>query len=376
METIHKKSQAELNSQAMAFAAYEHETSAEREEIVAMTTRDLGSVATNDTYPQYLNFLRSGRGTRQETIRKRTELQNAYDTDFKPTVDQLKQSLEGFDDKQQHEAFIGAGTQANVFVVPKDGKEYVVRALKYEVSDKVLIDRYIAGTLNVQGNPHFEHIVAASYDDEVTVAERMPGKRLGDITSEEITQVSDDHLRELINTLKVAQDNNIKLDTIPANYMYDKNTGFGLIDLDSTNFKGVYGGQELGDKIALTSQVLLGMGEDMHKYTLMDTDKIEYYQEMATYKEAQIGVLRRFSSMIEQADMPEKDRSRALDKVNQEIDYLQQQLRDFTDPERVNEQVERATERARQSQAAPEASAAVPAGASNTWEIPKSSMNF
>lgn len=370
---IRPKSQAELNSQAMAFAAYEHETSAEREEIVAMTRRDIGAIATNAMYPQYLNFLRHRRGSRQETIDKRTELQERYTTEFKPSVDQLKQSLEGMDEKQKHESYVNAGTQANVFGFTKDGKEYVVRALKYGASDKVLIDRYMAGTLDVQGNPHFEQIVAASYDDEVTVAERMPGKNLSEISVEDMNQMTDEQMQEFIKTLKIAQNSNIKLDTIAANFMYDKDAGFGLIDLDSTNFGGVYRGQELGDKLASISQVFQGMGDKARKYSLLDTDKIEFYQEMASYTQAKIGVMNRYRTALQEANLSEADKERAIGKINNEIIFLERQLTDFTDPVRVNEQMSRAAERMYQSPPMNEVSETPN---DQTWEAPTPTMNF
>jgi hypothetical protein len=326
MET-RPKSQAELNSQAMAFASYEVGDDGERDRIATMLKQDVGNVATHDLYPIYAEFLRHTRGNRPEIIKKRTELQANY-AEFKPLVDELRKSLASADRNGRHESYIHHGGTANAFSLEKDGREYVVRTINketYRQDGKVAIDKYVAGIAQAEGMPHLEQIIAASYEDEVTIAERMPGKSPDTMTADEIGQITDDQLYELLNTLKTADDHNIKLDSHAGNYLYDKDEGFGLIDFDSPLYKGVYQDQGLGDKVAQAIHLLGGIGKENALQLEEDGDSGGLEQ----YNRARLDLLQRFSKVVEHFDLGQGNPWRVPAALENEIDFLRMQLHDF-----------------------------------------------
>lgn len=310
---IRPKSQAELNSQAMAFAGYEVSDSNERDAVSEMAARDIGSVAAHELYPQYVDFLREKRGKRHELLSGRTDLQNKYINEFKQMVDNLHESLPEGQAVAQHEAFIGSGGTADVFVINKDQKEYVVRTLRDEPSYRsptMIIDQYVAGALPVKGIPHFEQMVAVSYDDKVTVAERMPGETPNELTVDTIDGITETQLQDLLITLRIAQDSDIKIDPHSGNFLYDKDAGFGLIDFDSVDFYGVYEGQDFGDKVSQVVTMLTEAGKRHEQY------------DSTEYTEARLRLLRKFGSVVRRTDLGEGDHWRVSLAFDSEISRL------------------------------------------------------
>lgn len=335
------KSSAELNAQTMAFLASEVGDWSEKKKISETVTRDLGSIAAHDARPRYAEYVRKSRAGNYEDIDKRMALQNRYDSEFKPLVESLRQTLNASGDNQQHEAFIGGGGAAQVFSFERNSKEYVVRNMIHESADKVTIDQYTAGALQVQGLPHFEQIVAISYEDYVTVAERMPGVSGGTMSLESIDGVSSQQLRVFVDTLRVAHENDIYLDPYsPNNLMYDTTEGFGLIDLGSTRVKGtIVGNQTHGGKIAQGAMMLSEFGNDMRKYTSDDQDKPEYYAEQALYTTARLNLLNKYYTVVEQTDMEPKDREYALREIDEYIKSFEAYLEATADPDYVRNEI-------------------------------------
>lgn len=310
---IRPKSQAELNSQAMAFAGYEVSDSKERDAVSEMAARDIGSVAAQELYPQYVNFLREKRGRRHELLSGRTNLQNHYTDEFKPMVDSLLASVPKDESVGLHEAFVGSGATSDVFVINKNEKEYVVRTLRDEPSYRsptMIIDQYVAGTLLVQGIPHFEQIVAVSYDDKVTVAERIPGQTPNELTVDDIDSISETQLQDLLTTLRAAQDYDIKIDPHSGNFLYDKDAGFGLIDFDSVDFYGVYEGQDFGDKVSQVVTMLTEVGKQHEQY------------DSTEFTEARLRLLQKFESVVRRTDLGEGDHWRVSLAFDREISRL------------------------------------------------------
>lgn len=272
-------------------------------------------------------------------------MQQNYAEVFQLHVEDLNDRVSRVDNRQSVEGFIAAGTQANVYGLVCDGAEYVARIPKYPEDGSALwVDKYAAGMLAVEGVSHFEQIAAISYEESVVIAERMPGVPIDRLTNGDINAISDNQLQELVATLKIAHDRGVRLDTAPANYMYDRTAGFGLIDLELEK-RSLDGRRATFDKkIEQTAVALQKIGEKLSDES-EGADTQEYYDSRARLMGARIDLLNRFKQAVSSAEMDTTERQRAVERIGQEIHLLRRGLRGLQDPRAVAMQIERAKAR-------------------------------
>jgi hypothetical protein len=181
---------------------------------------------------EYGDFLCKEGGQASDVVQKRVELLRAY-SDFAPDIDRLTAEVHEVGDITAHPGHIGQGENAHALAFRHEGKEYVAMVPKIKGSERLEINDRISGLIRVQDVPHFEQIVAASYDEAITISERMPGKALNKMTPKEITKVTQKHMDELVQTLIIGAEKKVGIEMLnPGNVMYDRKAGFGLIDLD------------------------------------------------------------------------------------------------------------------------------------------------
>jgi len=299
-------------------------------------------VVTGDEFADFIKSTRysdNGGSKTQEGIEYRTRVLRAYG-DFKPVIDELRAELAVMEDPKLHPNFLGSGSNSRVYTIELNGKIYVVRmasGVRGGFGNGVLIDGHLAGAALEQDNDRFEKIVAASYEECVTVSEKMPGKSIRGMTPEDILAVTDEQLELLVSDLEEARDRGVRLDTHPSNIFYDTQKGFGIIDYNAEDLKLPRESHRILASIAST---LSGAGHDTPLNGTVDRNTItvdDYAYELEVYK-ANLGLLRRYRALI--VDRPVSEGSgNALIKIDLRIQYLEEQIADYSNPAWVTESI-------------------------------------
>lgn len=198
----------------------------------AFVRLDPGAVLPVAEPRDYVKFLRGVKGSKSEMIHGRAELLAAYEH-FAPAVAQLKEQLSDSNAKKEHSNFLGSGSSSSAFSIEVDNIQYAVR-IPGKNGDAGASDSHMAGAILGKGIPHLEQIVAASYEEGITVAERMPGKEVGKMTIKDIEGITMAQLADLVETLKRAFNKGIEIDPKPSNFLYDSAQGFGVVDYGSS----------------------------------------------------------------------------------------------------------------------------------------------
>jgi hypothetical protein len=188
------------------------------------------------TQQDYQDYLAEVGGSRHESIAKRAELLAAY-SEYDQYVAQLRQDMARYPSRKEHPNFLGSGANADAFLLPVADQELVVRIPHEGQSGAAGIDHHLRGGLRAMGQPHLEQLVAVSYESGVTISNLMPGSEMSRIKAEDLRQVTDAQLSELIDTVTVANQAGVTIDPKPSNFFYDKDQGFGIIDVGSSEEK-------------------------------------------------------------------------------------------------------------------------------------------
>lgn len=183
----------------------------------------------------YLKFLRANKGMRHEDISRRAEMFAAY-PEFAPEIARLKAELETLDNPLKHPQHFDGGFFSYAFSLEHDGKELVVIMPFDQDAAATTINHRLGGVTRAKGVPHFEQVVAASAEEGTTIAERLPGKGVGDLDFATIEAITSHQLDELIDSLETAAKKGIVLDfESPKNFLYDPEEGFGFVDLSGVD---------------------------------------------------------------------------------------------------------------------------------------------
>jgi hypothetical protein len=303
-----------------------------------------GSVRTAATAEDYLSFLRSVGGSRYEGIKGRAELLTAYGK-FSSDVNRLQEELADLTTRKQHPAFLGNGSNSMVFLISQEGKSYAVRVPMGEEKSASAIDSHLGGAVLSKGIPGLERIVAASYENGVTVAEVMPGKEMGSLTVEDIQNISDEQLGELVDTLVAVHDRGIGIDPKPSNLLYDREAGFGIVDYHSSKVAGKRStDQTLGAVTGWMATSITNAGFYGKPYVANKTAEV-YAHELDCYA-ASLDVLKRYRTVVAQK-LEGEDSKEALEFLDKAILSSQEVVDDYSDPAWVTEQIMEAERRER-----------------------------
>ena len=292
------------------------------------------------TAQDYTDYLRGVGGSRHESIAGRAEVLKKY-SDFEPVIAALKEELADSSKRSSHPQHLGSGSGSSVFLLAHDGSRYAVRLPKGEATRPDMIDNHVSGAVLGKGIPHLEQIIAASYKDGVTIAEVMPGVHVGKLTLDQIRNISDDQLRQLIQTVIVANERGIEIDPKPSNILYDPKTGFGIIDYLSSKYAGKRSpDQDVGAVVGWMASAIYNAGFfGRHRKGHMTAH--DYKNDLELLK-ANLGVLTRFKDCIEKT-LKGDDLQQALVSVNEHMQTIQSRVKDYSDAQWVKDTIAKTT---------------------------------
>ena len=307
MEIRHKSSEV-VQSQIAAFASERVEKYTERHEALrAITDTALAAALRNSQGEQFTQYLRDVGGSSYESVRGRVALLHNYGV-FKSVVDDLKYGIGQLDQPDLHPAFLGEGANSRVFAADVGNTLYAVRIPKQTERNPSIIDGHLAAGLLSKKCVHLEQLVAASYEEGVTVAELVPGVDLGKITPYELQQVTDEHIHTLVDTLIESQRRGINIDPKPTNILYDPLEGYGIVDYQAPGdflFQGE--GETIGAMAVSLSRAGL-YGRDL------DYADLAVYKYLHSVHTANDEVLTRYQAVVANKLCGE-ERERALERI-------------------------------------------------------------
>jgi hypothetical protein len=280
---------------------------------------------------EYIDFLRSMDAETRMSVTGRASMLKAY-AEFGPLVKKLKSEFIDQARRNDHPQFLGGGGNSGVFSIERNGKKYAVRIPIGKSTDPSSADAHVAAAVLGKGVPHIEQIVAASYEDGVTVAEVMPGMEFSNISVEEVEKITDDQLSELVDTLRTMDEKGIGVDPRPPNFFYDPREGFGIIDYDANKR-----GQNISQTTAWASSAIRNMGTYGKHYNFHRTKK-DYGQFLAL-EEAKLNVLKRYRGVVE-AQLIDTDRETALLGIDEDIAAEQSIVDNYSNPQWLAEFME------------------------------------
>lgn len=294
----------------------------------------------------YVNYLREVGGRRHEAIAGRAEILGAYDR-FSPMIDALKYELDDPANRKNHARHLGNGSNADVFAVTVDSVDYAVRLPKGNGVKPTNIDSHLGGAVLGRGMAHMEQIVAASYEDGVTVAEMMPGKQVGHITAEDVASITDEQLGQLVDTVLEANTRGIEIDPKPSNIFYDTEQGFGIVDYHSSkNVSKNSADQGAKDVLSWMAPVLSNIRLYGTKYNPDMTE--QDYAEKASIMAANGDLMKRFRDTIAVRLAGEDYVDELLGDINSRIASNDESVANYSNDEWVSSMIESDRERKRQ----------------------------
>lgn len=295
-----------------------------------------GTERTVATATEYTDFLRSVGGSRYEAIQGRAEMLAGYDR-FKPTIASLRAELEDPTTRKQHPNFLGNGSNAMVFSITEGDTSYAIRVPNGKGVSPAAIDSHLASAVLGKGVPHLEQIVAASYEDGVTVAEIMPGQEVGHLSVEEIKSVTDEQLEELVDTLVIANERGIEIDPKPSNIFYDPTEGYGIVDYHSSRVAGKSSAdQEIGTVVGWMATAIDNAGFYGRPYKAERTE--DDYARDLEFKKANLEVMQRYRIVVEHK-LTGETRQSALNLIDEKLESEQKSVDNYSDSSWVAEQI-------------------------------------
>lgn len=303
---------------------------------------------------EYLGFLRSVGGSSYESIGGRAEILKAY-ADFAPAIMQLKEELADPATRKEHPAHLGSGLNSEVFSIGRDDKKYAVRLPRGKAVDPRTVDSHVSGACLSKGAPHLEQIVAASYESGVTVAELMPGKEMGSVSVADIQAITNDQLADFMDTLVDASNRGLVVDPKPSNFLYDRDAGFGAVDLHP--FKEGHKKQYLSTLLGKHAIHVIADAGTFSKPSKTRMTAEDYTSELE-YRKAQFEVIKRYRAVASEK-LQGNTRDTVLEAIDEKI--LIAEKDDYDDPEWVAKRLardekrrQRTTETNRQALSAPD----------------------
>ena len=335
---IRNKSPEVVQSQLAAFAGERAEGYMERHDLLrAIADTALADSLVSTYGEQFAQYLREVGGASYESIRGRVELLCNYGR-FKGAVDDLKYSIGQFEQPSDHPAFLGEGANSRVFAADIGNTLYAVRMPKRLEHNPSVIDGHLAAGLLSKKCVHLEQLVAASYEEGVTVAELVPGVDLGKITPEELQHVTDEHIDMLVDTLIESQRRRINIDPKPTNILYDPLEGYGVVDYQAP---GDFAFQGEGETVGVVAVSLSRAGLYGKEFDYTNPDVYGY---MHSVYAANDSVLTRYWTAATDK-LCGAERERALGRIEYAVHTTRQLRKESADEACVAARIARAAQR-------------------------------
>jgi tetratricopeptide (TPR) repeat protein len=258
---------------------------------------------------------------------------------FAPSITQLKFELQSLESIREHPAYLGHGSGSDVFSIEYDDKQYAVRIPGHKADAFIspnTVDSHINGAVLGRGVAHLEQIVAASYEDGVTVAEMMPGKEISYLTAEEIQQITDVQLEDLVTTLQTVSQRGIEIDPKPSNFFYDERKGFGVVDYASSKEKGKSSrDQNLSEIVGWMGTVIANAGF----YKGKSPETVEDYAQALEKDTANLDILKRYRAITAKNLANQEGLQEALEVIDKRINNIAETVANYSNPEYVTERI-------------------------------------
>lgn len=176
----------------------------------------------NEALPVHENLLN------KEQLNFARNNEHNYSQNFKSTIRELKNRIkEGT--ARQHFKVLGSGNTSVVYKIEVDQKKYAAKVMDLK-NERTHINE-ITALILAKGLEHVSQIIAYSLEDDVIIMEVLPGKRLSDILAEDNVEYSDEHIKELIQTIIDLNKREVGVESKPKNFTYDSRIGFSIFDL-------------------------------------------------------------------------------------------------------------------------------------------------
>lgn len=195
----------------------------------------------------YVSFLRQEKNMETSFMEENVK---TYKERFQPAVAELKAKMERADPKELPE-YLGSGSNGSAFRLDVGNKAY---AAKFS-SSLIQSNFEIKPLLRAKDIPHTAQLESYSFADGVVIMELLPGTDVTKFIPEAAPEYPDEHIIQLIETVKELDANGIMIDPKPSNFLYDQEQGFSVLDYHLKN-KGDYGlpQQIIGLRSALTAR--------------------------------------------------------------------------------------------------------------------------
>lgn len=196
----------------------------------------------------YIAFLRKEGKLETDFIESNVK---TYNEKFAPAVAELKARMAQGNFKELPE-YLGSGINGSAFRIEVGGKMY---AAKFS-QNLTQANFEIKPLLRAAGVPHTSQLVSYSFGDNVVVMELLPGTDVTNFTPENAPHYSDEHIIQLIETVRELNARGITIDPKPSNFMYDPEQGFSILDYHLSHSDSEYGlPQQIMDlRIGLTTR--------------------------------------------------------------------------------------------------------------------------
>lgn len=138
---------------------------------------------------------------------------------------------------RNHPSYLGKGSSWQAFELEHEGKNLVVKisnGVSHTPEATIESARKLVGGTNI---PAVEQLNALDATRGILITSRVPGKRLVDLTREELEAIPDSHYTDLLKNMKIAVKAGVSFDPRPTNYLYDPKAGFGFVDYSTEDPK-------------------------------------------------------------------------------------------------------------------------------------------
>lgn len=168
----------------------------------------------------YINFLRQQGKLETSFIEKNIKI---YKEKFQPVIEELKAKIA--QGNFTNSEYLGSGQNGSVYRIEVDGRSYAVKFLDVTQAN------YEVGTLlRAKGIPRTSQLEAYSFEDGVTIMQLLPGIEVTKLSHGDPLRYSDQHIIQLIDTVRALDSRGISIDPKASNFMYDPVEGFSVLD--------------------------------------------------------------------------------------------------------------------------------------------------
>ncbi len=178
---------------------------------------------------EYVKFLK--KETRNEIDFNELNIKQ-YNEQYRDPILELKHRVA--ENGKNLSEYLGSGENGDAYTLDIDDNTLVAK-FNENLSGQ---NFQLKALMRAKDLPHVAQLVSYSYPDKVVVMELLEGINVDDFTVETLPTYSDDHITELIETVKALNSRGIMIDSKKSNFLYESNQGFNVLDyqLNESNY--------------------------------------------------------------------------------------------------------------------------------------------